>query len=94
MPDSVVLRAPSQDSGKVSFRVDDPGACLRVAAVGAKSTNVTLVLLDDKGAELAHDSLPGAIALVSASGPVCVSTAGDYRVEIAGAASFGIWRAP
>jgi hypothetical protein len=93
-PDSVPLLAPKERSGTVSFRVDDPGACLRVVAVGAKSADLTLVLRDASGVELARDTLPGGIGLIASGGPVCVPTAGEHRLELGSVASVGIWRAP
>lgn len=97
-PDAVTLREPSDETApkQLSFHVDDASACLRIAAVGAKRDNVELVLRDEKGVELARDALPGAIALLSARGPVCVPGAGDYRLELggSGSVSVGIWRAP
>jgi hypothetical protein len=97
-PDAVVLRKPSEETApkQLSFHVDDASACLRIAAVGAARGNAELVLRDDKGVELARDSLPGSIALLSPRGPVCVASAGDYRLDVggAGAVRVGIWRAP
>jgi hypothetical protein len=97
-PDAVALRKPSDETTpkQLSFHVDDASACLRIAAVGGARENVELVLRDDKSLELARDALPGSIALLSARGPVCVASAGDYRLEVggAGAVTVGIWRAP
>jgi hypothetical protein len=96
--DAVVLRKPSEETApkELSFHVDDASACLRIAAVGGANENVELVLRDGKGVELARDALPGSIALVSARGPVCVASAGDYRLDVGGAGTVtvGIWRAP
>lgn len=97
-PDAVVLRKASDETApkELAFRVEDPAACLRIAAVGSGPANVQLVLRDEKGVELARDSLPGSIALLSARGPVCVASAGDYRLDVGGtgAVTVGIWRVP
>jgi len=101
MPDGVVLRKPSDESvpKSLGFHVEDASACLRIAAVGPERANVELTLLDPTGVELARDALPGPIALVSGAGPVCVSSAGDYRIELgmtgaSGTVAIAVWRAP
>lgn len=71
-----------EGSGELGFSLTG-AACVRVIAVAERAdADVSLVLLDASGDELGADSLPGSIALVGPSGPVCFAGAGSLTAKV------------
>lgn len=69
-------------SGELRFSLPE-AACVRLIAVAERAdADVSLVLLDASGDERGADSLPGSIALVGPSGPVCFGSAGALTAKV------------
>ncbi|GMV19233.1 MAG: hypothetical protein AMXMBFR56_74570 [Polyangiaceae bacterium] len=69
-------------SGELRFSLPD-AACVRLIAVAERAdADVSLVLLDASGDAHGEDSLPGSIALVGPSGPVCFGSAGALTAKV------------
>lgn len=80
------------------FTVADPSRCIRAAAAGSSSIEaLALEVRSGDDRVLGSDTLPGALALVNADGPLC-PPAGSYRaiaraLEGRGEVALQIWQA-
>ena len=101
-PNSVALKPePAHGNGRFQahLTLDDPSACVRVAAFSPEGgANPTLTVKDSSGQIVGEDTLAGPIALVDKEGPVCLRKGGELELSVGASAAnasvfVGAWRA-
>jgi hypothetical protein len=99
LEEPAVVRVAAATSAEVTFDLEEPSGCVRVAAVaGPGLAEVELRVLEPEGASHSAHAQGGPFVLLGPEGPVCFDREGTYRVVLqarrgSGPVAVNVWTA-